>query len=51
MILWLLFEITLIFKDMTHNLKGIFTFQNFHTYFKMINKKNVIYSDNYKHFL
>jgi len=38
-ILWLLFEIIIMFKDMTHNLKGIYTFQNFLIYSKMINKE------------
>ncbi len=32
MILCLLFEIIIIFKDMTHNLEGICTFQDFHIY-------------------
>jgi hypothetical protein len=39
MILLLLFEIIIIFKDMTHNLKGICTFQKNHIYSKTIFKK------------
>jgi hypothetical protein len=53
MILCLLFEIIINFKDMTHNLEGICTFRDFHIYSKMIffKKKHVMDWDNYKHFL
>jgi hypothetical protein len=42
MILSLLFEIIIIFKDMTHNLEGIYKFQKFIFTQKRFKKKNML---------
>ncbi len=49
--IWLWFQIGIIFKNKTLKLQGINTFSKIHIYSKVINKKHVMFLDNYKHLL